>query len=226
MTQIELHKAKYRGHEHKSEVLAQKQERYDDLMGILNESIRKERAERNRQTQLKTDARLSGDPKAGGDAAPGTEKGKGGGKGGGKGKKGDGKGKAQDSNGEKGKEGGKKGKRSESKGKGKGKEGKSSGWAHKGDGAEDPLKRPDGKRFCVFYQVGQCKRGDECQYAHDYCTTAEQKKAAQSIRDSITAWKAKNAAAPATAQEGGEPKKLSRSARRRSASRKKAQNGE
>ena len=119
-TQIQLHKAKYRGHESRRETPQTKQERYDDLIGIMNDHIKNERRDRNRDQQLHDDAKKAGKE---GPAAPGLE-----GDGGGKGKdKGKGKGKGKD----KGKGTGKGG--DPSKGTGKGKKGEKGGWSSQAD---------------------------------------------------------------------------------------------
>ena len=107
------------------------------------------------------------------------------------------------------------------KGKGKGKE--------KGKLDTTCLKTDDGRRICVFHQVGQCTKGDACPYAHDMCTTAEQKTAAHKVREMIAAARARSQqpppAAPAAAAEAGDeqkPPRRTRSRRRSKSARAKA----
>ena len=206
-TQITLHKAKFRGHESKQEATQQKQERYDDLIGILNDYIKNERRDKNRRQQLNADASKTGVKP--GPAAPGVleetgQEDKGKGKGKGKGK-------------EKGK--GKKGDSAKGGGKGKGKKGGSVATPEQAEA----LKTEDGKRYCIFYQVGQCQKGDACTYVHEYCKTPEAQKAAQSIRDRIKARSQTPGpaapAAPAEQQQDDAGNKGQRRRRGRSSSR-------
>ena len=218
-TQITLHKSKYRGHESKDETMKEIQERYDDLIGILNDSIKEERLDKNRRAQLASDAKAAGN-KDKDEHTPAAPAGKGE-----KGKGGKGKSKGKDKGKEKGKEGGKDGK-GKSKGKEKGKKGEGKGKKGKGDYEKidvSSLKTNDGGRLCVFFQTGNCQ-DQNCKYAHEKCTTAEQKTAAQKLRDLITTARAKSQppAAPAT-QDGWYPPKPGRCRRGRSSSRGPAQ---
>ena len=191
-TQVTLHKARFRGHEAKDESHQETQVRYDDLMGILSDAIKEERRDKNRQSELKHQAKQSkGGEQQEPPAAPGT--------------KGEPKGKGKAKGKEKGAAKG------DPKGKGKGKE--------KGKLDTTCLKTDDGRRICVFHQVGQCTKGADCPYAHDMCKTAEQKTAAHKVREMIAAARARSQqptpAAPATAAEAGDEQKPPRRARSR-----------
>ena len=178
-TQITLRKSKYRGHESKKETTKEVQERYDDLVGILNDAIQEERLDTNRLSQLASDAKAARkkDKDEEAPAAPGEKGEKGRGK--------DGKGKG------KGKDKGQKGEGKDSKGKGK-------GYCEIIDVSSLKVGA-DGKRLCVFFQTGECQ-DDDCKYLHEECTTDEQKTAAQKLREVITRARAqsKPPAAPST----------------------------
>ena len=124
----------------------------------------------------------------------------------------------------KGKESGKKGEgkdgKGKSKGKGKdkgkdkGKKGEGKSWADKLD--TTPLLTAGGKRICVFHQVGNCNDA-KCQYAHEMCSTPEQKALAQKVRERVTAARSatpkKTPGAPATQQGEGEGRRRRRRGR-------------
>ena len=130
-----------------------------------------------------------------------------------------GKGKGKDKgNSDKGKG---KGKEKEDKGKGKGNEDKGKGTGKskekgKDVSSENPLVLPDGRRICVFYQVGQCgKTSQTCPNARETATQPETKRAAQSLRDKINNSRPGSQAPSAPATEDP-PKKQGSATRRRS----------
>ena len=208
---MNLHKSKYRGHEHKAESPEEVQERYDDMMGILNEAINEEQRNKNRNVEIQAGKKSNSGKGDGTPATPGVKGGGGKDKGDGKGKKG-------------GKGGGKeKGKKGKDKGDGKGKKGGKQDGKRKGYGDKvdaSILKLDNGKRLCVFFQNGTCNDKD-CQCEHAKASTPQQQSVAQKIRDQISvsrsATPARNAAPAPEAKAKGKAK--ARPRRGRSSSR-------
>ena len=77
----------------------------------------------------------------------------------------------------------------------------------KGRGAIDRslLTNAEGAGVCIWYQVGQCNRGDDCLYLHQIFESEDQKTAAQLLRELIESARARSPmpqpAKPTTAEE-------------------------